>query len=96
MKKIDFEDIEEFDLNSFDEADKKDNFINKRKPSLKGTDKEKTKILKLAFTEKQKDELSKYKTTLGATTFNGILYKLIELGLVQHKKDLKKILKGKG
>jgi len=93
-KEIDFDDIDDIEFNTFQEQDKKANFLNKKKKVLKGTVDEKTVRIGLKFTPAYKKDLLKYKDTLAATTFNGILYKLIELGIEQHKKQLKKILKG--
>jgi len=91
---IDFDGIDDIEFNTFEAADKKENFLNKKKKILKGTADEKTVRIGLKFTAAYKKDLLKYKETLAATTFNGILYKLIELGIEQHKKQLKKILKG--
>ena len=90
---IDFDDIDDIEFNTFNEEDKKENFQRKRKKVLKGTADEKTVKIGLKFTPAYKEELLKYKSTLAATTFNGIIYKLIELGKEQHKKELKKLLK---
>jgi hypothetical protein len=65
------------------------------KKPLKGTKEEKTARLGLKFTPTAKEELEKYKLTLGCKTFNAVLYKLIELGKEQHKKDLQKIIEEK-
>ncbi|MFA7084699.1 MAG: hypothetical protein WC141_09210 [Arcobacteraceae bacterium] len=92
---IDFDIIEDVEFNTFIEQDKKANFLNKRKKILKGTIEEKTERIGLKFTLIYKEDLEKYKTTLGVKTFNALLYKLIELGKEQHKKQLKKILKNK-
>lgn len=92
---INFDEIEDIEFNTFSDQDKKANFLNKKKKVLKGTAEEKTERIGLKFTPKYKEELEKYKSTLGVKTFNALLYKLIELGKEHHKKKLKKILKEK-
>lgn len=94
-EEIDFDDIDDIEFNTFEDQDKKANFLNKKKKTLKGTTDEKTVRIGLKFTPKAKEELGKFKSTLGEKTFNGVLYRLIDLGKEQHKKQLKKILKEK-
>lgn len=94
-EEIDFDDIDDIEFNTYQEQDKKANFLNKKKRVLKGTAHEKSVRIGLKFTPKHKEELEKFKSTLGEKTFNGVLYKLIDLGVEQHKKQLKKILKDK-
>jgi len=92
---INLDDLDNLDFQTLEDEDKKENFLKKKKKTLKGTPDEKTVRIGLKFTSAYQEDLLKYKNTLGATTFNGILYKLIELGKEQHKKQLQKILKDK-
>lgn len=90
---INFDDIDDIEFNTFNEQDKKANFLNKRKKILKGTKEEKSIRIGLKFTPSYKEELENYKTSLGVKTFNSILYKLIELGKETHIDELKKLIK---
>ena len=64
-----------------------------KKKITKGTSEEKTERIGLKFTPKYKQELEEYKKSLGVRTFNGILYKLIELGKEAHIQELEKLIK---
>ena len=64
-----------------------------KKKITKGTSEEKTERIGLKFTSKYKQELEEYKKSLGVRTFNGILYKLIELGKEAHIQELEKLIK---
>ncbi len=92
-EEIDFDEVDNIEFDTLADQDRKHNFLNKTKRVLKGTPEEKTVKKVLNFTQAEKEDIEKYQQTLGATTFNGIIYKLIELGKQQHKKDLKKLLK---
>ena len=79
MEKINLDDIYDINFNTYDDHDKLDQYISKMKgkPTIKGTSLEKSVRIGLKFTKPQKAEIEKFRSTLGATTFNGILYKLI-------------------
>lgn len=93
MTEIDFDELDNIEFNTFNDQDKKANFLNKRKKVIKGTSEEKTERVGLKFTPKYKKELEQYKTSLGVKTFNALLYKLIELGKETHIQELKKLIK---
>jgi hypothetical protein len=93
MEDIDFDKADEIKFNTFNEHDKKANFLNKRKKVLKGTNEEKTERIGLKFTPKYKEDLEEYKKSLGVKTFNALLYKLIEIGRDTHIQELKKLIK---
>jgi hypothetical protein len=93
MEDIDFDKADEIKFNTFNEHDKKANFLNKRKKVLKGTNEEKTERIGLKFTPKYKKDLEKYKKSLGVKTFNALLYKLIEIGKDTHIQELEKLIK---
>ena len=93
MSKINFDDIDNIEFNTFNDQDKKANFLNKRKKVIKGTSEEKTERIGLKFTPKYKQELEQYKKSLGVRTFNALLYKLIELGKEAHIQELQKLIK---
>ena len=93
MSKINFDDIDDIEFNTFNDQDKKANFLNKRKKVIKGTSEEKTERIGLKFTPKYKQELEDYKKSLGVRTFNALLYKLIKLGKETHIQELEKLIK---
>ncbi len=93
MSKINFDDIDDIEFNTFNDQDKKANFLNKRKKVIKGTSEEKTERIGLKFTPKYKQELEEYKKSLGVRTFNALLYKLIKLGKETHIQELEKLIK---
>ena len=93
MVEIDFDELDNIEFNTFNDQDKKANFLNKRKKVIKGTSEEKTERIGLKFTPKYKQELEQYKKSLGVRTFNALLYKLIELGKEAHIQELQKVLK---
>lgn len=93
MQEIDFDELDNIEFNTFNDQDKKANFLNKRKKVIKGTSEEKTERIGLKFTPKYKQELEEYKKSLGVRTFNALLYKLIELGKETHIQELKKLIK---
>ena len=93
MVEIDFDDFGNIEFNTFNDQDKKANFLNKRKKVIKGTSEEKTERIGLKFTPKYKQELEQYKKSLGVRTFNALLYKLIELGKEAHIQELQKLIK---
>lgn len=89
---INLDELDDFDFTTLEDEDKKENFIKKRKKILKGTIEEKKIKIQLHFKEQEKEELEKFKDTLGVKTFNAIIYKFIELGKEQHKNNLLKII----
>ncbi|MCT7570640.1 hypothetical protein [Aliarcobacter butzleri] len=93
MAGIDFDELDDIEFNTFNDQDKKANFLNKRKKVIKGTSEEKTERIGLKFTPKYKQELEEYKKSLGVKTFNALLYKLIELGKETHIQELQKLIK---
>ena len=93
MAEIDFDELDNIEFNTFNDQDKKANFLNKRKKVIKGTSEEKTERIGLKFTPKYKQELEQYKKSLGVRTFNALLYKLIELGKEAHIQELQKLIK---
>ena len=93
MVEIDFDELDNIEFNTFNDQDKKANFLNKRKKVIKGTSEEKTERIGLKFTPKYKQELEEYKKSLGVRTFNALLYKLIELGKETHIQELQKLIK---
>ena len=93
MVEIDFDEPDKIEFNTFNDQDKKANFLNKRKKVIKGTSEEKTERIGLKFTPKYKQELEQYKKSLGVRTFNALLYKLIELGKEAHIQELQKLIK---
>ncbi|KLE04222.1 hypothetical protein [Aliarcobacter butzleri] len=93
MAGIDFDELDDIEFNTFNDQDKKANFLNKRKKVIKGTSEEKTERIGLKFTPKYKQELEEYKKSLGVRTFNALLYKLIELGKETHIQELQKLIK---
>ncbi|MBL3521010.1 hypothetical protein H0A43_11015 [Arcobacter lanthieri] len=93
MPEIDFDELDNIEFNTFNDQDKKANFLNKRKKVIKGTSEEKTERIGLKFTPQYKQELEQYKISLGVRTFNALLYKLIELGKESHIKELEKLIK---
>ena len=93
MAGIDFDELDDIEFNTFNDQDKKANFLNKRKKVIKGTSEEKTERIGLKFTPKYKQELEDYKKSLGVRTFNALLYKLIELGKETHIQELQKLIK---
>lgn len=93
MAGIDFDELDNIEFNTFNDQDKKANFLNKRKKVIKGTSEEKTERIGLKFTPKYKQELEEYKKSLGVRTFNALLYKLIELGKETHIQELEKLIK---
>ncbi|MPL66174.1 hypothetical protein SDC9_11843 [bioreactor metagenome] len=93
MAGINFDELDDIEFNTFNDQDKKANFLNKRKKVIKGTSEEKTERIGLKFTPKYKQELEEYKKSLGVRTFNALLYKLIELGKETHIQELKKLIK---
>lgn len=93
MAGIDFDELDNIEFNTFNDQDKKANFLNKRKKVIKGTSEEKTERIGLKFTPKYKQELEEYKKSLGVRTFNALLYKLIELGKETHIQELQKLIK---
>ena len=93
MVEIDFDELDNIEFNTFNDQDKKANFLNKRKKVIKGTSEEKTERIGLKFTPKYKQELEQYKKSLGDRTFNALLYKLIELGKEAHIQELQKLIK---
>lgn len=93
MAGIDFDELDDIEFNTFNDQDKKANFLNKRKKVIKGTSEEKTERIGLKFTLKYKQELEEYKKSLGVRTFNALLYKLIELGKETHIQELQKLIK---
>ena len=93
MVEIDFDELDNIEFNTFNDQDKKANFLNKRKKVIKGTSEEKTERIGLKFTHKYKQELEQYKKSLGVRTFNALLYKLIELGKETHIQELQKLIK---
>ena len=93
MAGIDFDELDDIEFNTFNDQDKKANFLNKRKKVIKGTSEEKTERIGLKFTPKYKQDLEQYKISLGVKTFNALLYKLIELGKETHIKELEKLIK---
>ncbi|KLE06321.1 hypothetical protein [Aliarcobacter butzleri] len=93
MAGIDFDELDDIEFNTFNDQDKKANFLNKRKKVIKGTSEEKTERIGLKFTPKYKQELEEYKKSLGVRTFNALLYKLIELGKEAHIQELQKLIK---
>ena len=93
MVEIDFDELDNIEFNTFNDQDKKANFLNKRKKVIKGTSEEKTERIGLKFTPKYKQELEPYKERLGVRTFNALLYKLIELGKEAHIQELQKLIK---
>lgn len=93
MEDIDFDAADNIEFNTFNDHDKKANFLNKRKKILKGTNEEKTERIGLKFTPKHKQDLEQYKKSLGVKTFNALLYKLIEIGKNTHIQELEKLIK---
>ncbi|MCT7611751.1 hypothetical protein [Aliarcobacter butzleri] len=93
MAGIDFDELDDIEFNTFNDQDKKANFLNKRKKVIKGTSEEKTERIGLKFTPKYKQDLEQYKKSLGVRTFNALLYKLIELGKETHIQELQKLIK---
>lgn len=93
MAEINFDELDNIEFNTFNDQDKKANFLNKRKKVIKGTSEEKTERIGLKFTPKYKQELEEYKKSLGVRTFNALLYKLIELGKETHIQELQKLIK---
>lgn len=93
MAGINFDELDDIEFNTFNDQDKKANFLNKRKKVIKGTSEEKTERIGLKFTLKYKQELEEYKKSLGVRTFNALLYKLIELGKETHIQELEKLIK---
>ncbi|MCG3663219.1 hypothetical protein L5F37_07400 [Aliarcobacter butzleri] len=93
MAGINFDELDDIEFNTFNDQDKKANFLNKRKKVIKGTSEEKTERIGLKFTPKYKQELEEYKKSLGVRTFNALLYKLIELGKETHIQELEKLIK---
>lgn len=93
MEDIDFDLADDIKFNTFNDHDKKANFLNKRKKILKGTNEEKTERIGLKFTSKYKQDLEQYKKSLGVKTFNALLYKLIEIGKNTHIQELEKLIK---
>ncbi|MCT7566982.1 hypothetical protein N5T96_11685 [Aliarcobacter butzleri] len=93
MAGINFDELDNIEFNTFNDQDKKANFLNKRKKVIKGTSEEKTERIGLKFTPKYKQELEEYKKSLGVRTFNALLYKLIELGKETHIQELQKLIK---
>lgn len=93
MAGINFDELDDIEFNTFNDQDKKANFLNKRKKVIKGTSEEKTERIGLKFTPKYKQELEQYKKSLGVRTFNALLYKLIELGKEAHIQELQKLIK---
>lgn len=93
MAGIDFDELDDIEFNTFNDQDKKANFLNKRKKVIKGTSEEKTERIGLKFTPKYKQDLEQYKISLGVKTFNALLYKLIELGKETHIQELQKLIK---
>lgn len=93
MAGINFDELDDIEFNTFNDQDKKANFLNKRKKVIKGTSEEKTERIGLKFTPKYKQELEEYKKSLGVRTFNALLYKLIELGKETHIQELQKLIK---
>lgn len=93
MAGINFDELDDIEFNTFNDQDKKANFLNKRKKVIKGTSEEKTERIGLKFTLKYKQELEEYKKSLGVRTFNALLYKLIELGKETHIQELQKLIK---
>ena len=93
MAGINFDELDNIEFNTFNDQDKKANFLNKRKKVIKGTSEEKTERIGLKFTPKYKQELEQYKKSLGVRTFNALLYKLIELGKEAHIQELQKLIK---
>ncbi|MCT7536564.1 hypothetical protein [Aliarcobacter butzleri] len=93
MAGINFDELDDIEFNTFNDQDKKANFLNKRKKVIKGTLEEKTERIGLKFTPKYKQELEEYKKSLGVRTFNALLYKLIELGKETHIQELQKLIK---
>ena len=93
MAGIDFDELDDIEFNTFNDQDKKANFLNKRKKVIKGTSEEKTERIGLKFTPKYKQELEQYKKSLGVRTFNALLYKLVELGKEVHIQELEKLIK---
>lgn len=93
MVEIDFDELDNIEFNTFNDQDKKANFLNKRKKVIKGTSEEKTERIGLKFTPKYKQELEQYKKSLGVRTFNALLYKLVELGKEVHIQELQKLIK---
>lgn len=90
---IDFDAADDIKFNRLTDHDKKANFLNKRKKTLKGTNFEKTERIGLKFTPKHKQDLEQYKKSLGVKTFNALLYKLIEIGKNTHIQELEKLIK---
>ena len=93
MVEIDFDELDNIEFNTFNDQDKKANFLNKRKKVIKGTSEEKTERIGLKFTPKYKQELEQYKKSLGVRTFNALLYKLVELEKEVHIQELEKLIK---
>lgn len=89
---IDYDKIDDVVFNTFEEQDKKANFLNKKKKVLKGTIEEKTERIGLKFTPADKKKLEQYKNSLNVKTFNAVLYKLIDLGLQAHITELEKLI----
>ena len=52
MVEIDFDELDNIEFNTFNDQDKKANFLNKRKKVIKGTSEEKTERIGLKFTPK--------------------------------------------
>ena len=65
MVEIDFDELDNIEFNTFNDQDKKANFLNKRKKVIKGTSEEKTERIGLKFTPKYKQELEQYKKSFG-------------------------------
>ena len=93
MVEIDFDELDNIEFNTFNDQDKKANFLNKRKDEIKSTSEVKNERIGLTFTPKYKQELEQYKKSLGVRTFNALLYKLVELGKEVHIQELEKLIK---